>query len=75
MNFSYKSCHSCIIGTCWAFAFNPGETNLHKEYLSDKPKGREGRKGAMVMPKSYIPSKGDIVWLELSPQAGYFYNG
>lgn len=23
------------------------------------------------MPKSYVPSKGDVVWLEFSPQAGH----
>ena len=25
----------------------------------------------MVMPEPYIPSKGDVVWLEFSPQAGH----
>ncbi len=27
------------------------------------------------MPESYIPSKGDVVWLEFSPQAGHEQTG
>ena len=33
--------------------------------------GRSGRAGAVVVPRTYAPDRGDLVWLEFNPQAGH----
>ena len=33
--------------------------------------GRPGRTRILVRPRSYCPKRGDVVWLEFSPQSGH----